>query len=125
MNELRQAADNSELIGMLSFSMDYLSYHLLDHLAERFNLECFKIQIEMYKSVLSAFLENTLLGMFCTVNCKKNKLRLFPEFQEVVTTFEPPSSEEVKLDKVVTQFRRKYCAYYELNEFSMIFTQLW
>ena len=120
LNELCQAADNSELIGMLNFSMDYLSYHLLDRLAETFNLECLKIQMEMYKSLLSIFLENTLLGMFCTVNCKKKRLRL-PEFEEVVTTFEPPGSEEVTLDKVVTQFRREYCAYYELNEFSMIF----
>ena len=118
LNALRQATDHSELIGKLDFSMNFLSYHLLEYLAGRFKLETLQVQIKTYKSELPIFLEGTLLSEFC-MNLKTKKLRLCPAFEEVIIRFS--LAETVKLETVVGQFQRDYCAHYKLKGFAMIF----
>ena len=120
LKELRQAVDNSELIAKLSFSMDYLSYHLMDHLAQRFALKMLQEQIQTYKGNIIDFCESMVLNMFCEIQNTK-KLRLSPQFEEVVVKFALPGLRDVRLHRVLRQFRRDYCKNYKLKRFAMIF----
>ena len=48
LKDLYKAPDHDMLIGQLSLKMNYLSYHLLDYLANEFNLGDVKPEMELY-----------------------------------------------------------------------------
>ena len=107
-NELLQASDHYELMGRLSFNMDYLSYDLLDYLVEKFNLD---VDMKKYESKLCSFLENTSLTFFCKTH--KIKRMMFSSFREIVVRFGWPENTQKMLD-VIDNFWKNLVFIYKL-----------
>ena len=100
MSALYRAANIAEQFGMMDFHWSYLNPSLLDHLVRRFDLEKVKGEMETYKSDLGQFRKKTPLTLFCRAQ-KRKRVRLSPDFQEVVAEFDWPN--DVTLE-VVEQF---------------------
>ena len=115
-----QANDHAELIGQLSFHMNYLSYQLLDYLGNKFDLVEVKGKMMIYKSDLQQFRINTPLALFCQTQ-KRKRIKPTAEFREMVAEFE--WSENVTLEDV-EQFRQEYSTHYNLRECAMMITQI-
>ena len=115
-----QANDHAELIGQLSFNMNYLSYHLLDYMANTFQLDEVKGKMNTYKSDLRQFRMQTSLTLFCRAQ-KRRRIRLTAEFREMVAEFDWP--EDVTLE-VVEQFREEYTSKHNLRECAMMVAQV-
>ena len=114
------ANDHAELIGQLSFNMNYLSYHLLDYLASTFDLDGVKGKMETYKSDLGQFRKKTPLKLFCRAQ-KRKRIKPTAEFREMVAEFDWP--EDVTLE-VVEQFREEYAFKHNLRECAMMVAQV-
>ena len=115
-----QANDHAELIGQLSFHMNYLSYHLLDYLGNEFDLVEMKGKMKIYKSDLQQFRKKTPLKLFCRTQ-KRKRIKPTAEFREMVAEFE--WSENVTLEDV-EQFREEYITHYNLRECAMLIAQI-
>ena len=115
-----QANDHAELIGQLSFHMNYLSYHLLDYLGNEFDLVEVKGKMTIYKSDLQQFRKKTPLALFCRTQ-KRKRIKPTAEFREMVAEFE--WSENVTLEDV-EQFRQEYSTHYNLRECAMMIAQI-
>ena len=115
-----QANDHAELIGQLSFHMNYLSYHLLDNLGNEFDLVEVKRKMTIYKSDLQQFRKKTPLALFCQTQ-KRKRIKLTAEFREMVAEFE--WSENVTLEDV-EQFQQEYNTHYNLRECAMMIAQI-
>ena len=102
LSDLYEAKTQTKLIGQLSFCMNYLSYHLLEYLAKEFHLRKVSVQMEVYKSDLQQFRMKTPLTLFCRTQ-KRKRIKLSPEFQEMVAEFDWPKN--VTLEDV-EQFRQ-------------------
>ena len=120
LNVYYQANDQAELIGQLSFSMNYLSFHLLEYLAKEFGLKEVSVQMKVYKSDLQQFRMKTPLTLFCQTQ-KRKRIKLSPEFQEMVAEFDWP--DDVTLEDV-EQFRQEYASHYNLRECAMMIAQV-
>ena len=96
LHTLRQSSDHYELIGMMSYTMNYLSYQLLDCIVDGFKLEI-KNDMETYKKDLKHFREETPLAFFA----KHRQIRPSLQFRENVVEFDWPN--DVTLE-VVEQF---------------------
>ena len=112
-----QAHDESALIGQLDFSIDYLSYHLLEFLVLHFNLDEVKVVMDAYKLDLHQFRMKVPLPFFCLTQKRKKPLS---EFQEMVTQFEWQGSHCVALEEIEL-FKKNYAAHYHLRDYSMHF----
>ena len=113
---LFRAADIPELFGTMNFHWNYLDPPPLDHLVDKFDLEEVKVQMEAYKLTLQQFRMKTPLTLFCRTQ-KRKRIKLSPEFQEMVAEFDWP--DDVTLEDV-EQFRQEYASHYNLREFAMI-----
>ena len=116
---LFRAANIAEQFGMMDFHWNYLDPSLLDHLVKKFDLKEMKGEMETYKSDLGQFRKKTPLTLFCRAQ-KRKRVRLSPDFQEVVAEFDWP--ENVTLE-VVEQFRQEYASHYGLRECAMMVAQ--
>jgi hypothetical protein len=119
LHSLYQAPDHNQLFGRLSPHVNYLSYHLLDHLVGEFDLGI-KSEVEKYKEDLKYFREKTPLKFFCETQ-KKRRITLSSEFREVVAVFNWPN--DVTLE-VVEQFRQEYACHYKLRECAMMVAEI-
>ena len=119
-NDLFKAANVAEQFGTMNFHWSYLDPSLLDHLVRDFNLEEVKGEMETYKSDLGQFRKKTPLTLFCRAQ-KRKRVRLSPDFQEVVVEFDLRN--DVTLE-VVDQFRQEYASHYGLHEFAMMIAQV-
>ena len=117
---LFKAASTSELFGTMNFHWNYLNPPLLEHLVQKFDLKEVKVEMEKYKSELRQFRMKTLLTLFCQTQRRK-RIKLSPEFQEMVAEFEWPES--VTLE-VVERFRQEYASHYNLRECAMMIAQI-
>ncbi|CAI8016700.1 hypothetical protein GBAR_LOCUS10228 [Geodia barretti] len=117
---LFKAANVAELFGTMNFHWNYLSPPPLDHLVHKFNLVEVKSQLEAYNSDLLQFRMKTLLTLFCQTQRKK-RIRLSPDFHEVVAEFE--WTENVTLEDV-EQFRQEYASHYNLRECAMMIAEV-
>ena len=115
-----QANEHAELIGQLSFHMNYLSYQLLDYLGNKFNLVEVKGKMMIYKSDLQQFRKKTPLALFCRTQ-KRKRIKPTAEFREMVAEFE--WLENVTLEDV-EQFRQEYSTHYNLRECAMMIAQI-
>ena len=115
-NDLFQAPDIPEQFAI----WNYLNPSLLDHLVRGFNLEEVKGEMETYKSDLGQFRKKTPLTLFCRAQ-KRKRVRLSPDFQEVVIEFD--WANDVMLEDV-EQFRQEYASHYGLHEFAMMVAQV-
>ena len=113
---LFKAADHSELFGTMNFHWDYLNVPLLEHLVKKFDLDETKAKMVAYKENLQHFREKTPLTLFCRTQ-KRRRIKLSPEFQEMVAEFDWP--DDVTLE-VVEQFRQEYACHYNLQECAMM-----
>ncbi|CAI8045380.1 hypothetical protein GBAR_LOCUS25100, partial [Geodia barretti] len=119
LSVLYQAADQVELFGTLNTHLNYLSYDLLDHLANEFDLGI-KSDMGKYKEDIQKFREKTPLKLFCETQ-KKRYVKLSSEFREVVAVFNWPN--DVTLE-VVEQFRQEYACHYKLRECAMMVAEI-
>ena len=115
-----RAANHSELFGAMNFNWNYLSYYLLDHLVQGFQLEEVKGEMEAYKKDLRQFREKTPLTLFCQTQ-KRGHVRLYPGFQEMVAKFDWPAKATLE---VVEQFRQEYAYNYSLRECAMMLAEV-
>ena len=120
MSPLFRAVNIAEQFGTMNFHWSYLDPSLLDHLVRRFDLEEVKGEMETYKSDLGQFRKKTPLTLFCRAQ-KRKRVRLSPDFQEVVAEFDWPN--DVTLE-VVEQFRQEYADHYGLRECAMMVAQV-
>ena len=120
VSDLFKAANVAEQFGTMNSHWNYLDPSLLDHLVRDFNLEEVKGEMETYKSDLGQFRKKTPLTLFCRAQ-KRKRVRLSPDFQEVVAEFDWPN--DVTLE-VVEQFRQEYASEYRLHEFAMMVAQV-
>ena len=120
MSPLFRAVNIAEQFGTMNFHWSYLDPSLLDHLVKKFDLEKVKGEMETYKSDLGQFRRKTPLTLFCRAQ-KRKRVRLSPDFQEVVAEFDWPN--DVTLE-VVEQFRQEYADHYGLREFAMMVAQV-
>ena len=120
VNDLFRADNIAEQFGTMNSHWNYLDPSLLDYLVRDFNLEEVKGQMETYKSDLGQFRKKTPLTLFCRAQRRK-RVRLSPDFQEVVAEFDWPN--DVTLE-VVEQFRQEYASHYGLHEFAMMVAQV-
>ena len=112
--KLFKAPDHVVLIGQLSLNMNYLTYHLLDYLANEFNLRDVKPEMNLYKSDLKQFRMRTPLILFC--NTQKRFVEPPQDFQKVIAKFSWPSDVDVTLEDI-EQFRERYACHYRLRPF--------
>ena len=119
-NFLYQAINLSALFGIMSLNWNYLYYQLLDHLIKEFEVIEVKGEMEAYKKDLQKFRIKTPLTLFCRTQ-KRRRLRLDPEFREVVAEFDWP--EDVTLE-IVEQFRQEYACHYKLRECAMMLAEI-
>ena len=108
VSDLFKADNIAEQFGTMNSHWNYLDPSLLDHLVRDFNLEEVKGEMETYKSDLGQFRKKTPLTLFCWAQ-KRKRVRLSPEFQEVVAEFDWRN--DVTLE-VVEQFRQEYASHY-------------
>ena len=108
LKDLYEAPDHDMLIGQLSLNMNYLSYHLLDHLANGFDLGDVKFEMERYKSDLKQFRLKTPLKLFCKT--QKRSVEQPQDFQKVIAKFPEPSDAEVTLEDV-ERYRERYACH--------------
>ena len=114
-----EAHNQSVLIGQLQFSMDYLSYHLLDYLVEEFDLEDVKVDMEAYKSDLKEFRMKTPLSQFCSA--QKGRTKSLVGFQELVAEFNQLHGTRGMKLEVIQKFWLEYVAHYNFKACSMVF----
>ena len=120
LNIYYQANDHAELIGQLSFNMNYLSYHLLEYVVKEFDIKSLKIQMETYKSDIQQFRMKTPLILFCQTQ-KRKRMKPPAEFREMVAKFD--WSENVTLEDAET-FRQAYASHYNLRECALMIAQV-
>ena len=118
---LYQSSNHSELFGTMSFNMNYLSYQLLDYIADEFKLEIRK-EMEAYKNDLQQFRKETPLILFCRT--QKRHVTPPADFQEVVAKFEWPQNHDDVTLEVVEQFRQKYACHYKLRDYAMMLAEV-
>ena len=112
------AGNNSELFLTMNFHWNYLDPSLLNHLVTELELVEVKPDMTTYQSELQQFRMKTPLNLFCqTQRKRKKKVKLSPEFKEMVAEFELPN--DVSLE-VVEEFRQEYASHYKLHEFAMM-----
>ena len=121
LKDLYEAPDHDMLIGQLSLNMNYLSYHLLDFLANEFDLGEVKPEMELYKSDLKQFRMRTPLKLFCKT--QKRFVEPPQDFQKVIAKFSWPSDGDVTLEDV-EQFRERYACHYRLRNFAIMIFQV-
>ena len=119
VSDLFKAANVAEQFGTMNSHWNYLDPSLLDHLVRDFNLEV-KGEMETYKSDLGQFRKKTPLTLYCRAQ-KRKRVRLSPDFQEVVVEFDWRN--DVMLEDV-EQFRQEYASHYGLHEFAMMVAQV-
>ena len=110
------AVNNSELFMTMNFHWNYLDPSLLNHLVTELELVEVKPDMTIYQSELQQFRMKTPLNLFHQTQRKK-KVKLSPEFKEMVAEFKLPN--EVSLE-VLEQFRQEYASHYKLHEFAMM-----
>ena len=113
---LNTAVDNNELFMTMNFHWNYLDPSLLNHLVTELELVEVKPDMTTYQSELQQFRMKTPLNLFHQTQ-KKKKIKLSPEFKEMVAEFKLPN--DVSLD-VLEQFRQEYASHYKLHEFAMM-----
>ena len=118
LNIFEQAHNISALIGQLDYNMDFLSYDLLDFLVCEFELKEVNVKMEVYKSDLQEFRKNTPLPLFCF---KPKKIKLSPEFEEVVMRFDMMKSMTLE---DIQQFRKEYTCHHRVHEFALMLASI-
>ena len=120
VSDLFKADNISTQFGIMNPHWNYLDPSLLEHLVRKFDLEEVNGEMETYKSDVGQFRKKTLLKLFCRAQ-RRRRVRLSPDFQEVVAEFDWRN--DVMLEDV-EQFRQEYAPRYCLHEFAMMVAQV-
>ena len=120
LSSLSQAIDHSELFANLDFSMNYLSFDLLDTIINAFDLEDLKSEMEEYKSHLQQLKENTPLIKICQIQ-PKSEITIPLNIGDTKFYF---NISDTLMMKDVEQFKTEYCCYYGLHESCMILAKV-
>ena len=114
------AADHFELFVTMNFHWNYLDPSLLNHLVTELELVEVKPDMTTYQSELKQFRMKTPLNLFHQTQ-KKKKIKLSPEFKEMVAEFDWPK--DITLE-VLEQFRQEYASHYKVHEFAMMMANI-
>ena len=114
--EFATAVNNSQLFLTMDLHWNYLDPSLLNHLVTELELVEVKPDMTTYQSELQQFRMKTPLSLFHQTQ-KKKKIKLSPEFKEIVAEFDWPK--DVTLE-VLEQFRQEYASHYKVHEFAMM-----
>ena len=122
LNILYQASDLTELFGSLSYNVNYLSYHLVEHLIREFDLDI-RSEMEAYKEDLRQFREKTPLKLFHKTQ-KKRHVDPPSKFDKIVAKFEwPEDRNDITLEDV-EKFRQEYAYSYGLRDCAMMLSEI-
>ena len=113
---LNTAVNNTELFMTMNFHWNYLDPSLLNHLVTELELVEVKPDMTTYQSELQQFRMKTPLNLFHQTQ-KRKKIKLSPEFREIVAEFDWPK--DVTLE-VLEQFRQEYASHYKVHECAMM-----
>ena len=116
---LFQAEDHIELFGSMNFYWNYVSYHLLEFLANKFSLGEVNAKIEEYKNDLQLFMQETPANLFSET--QKKELEPPPGFRKLVVQHEWPESVTMV---VVEEFRQQFARQYNLHECALMFVTI-
>ena len=116
VEKLYGASSNTVLFGTMNFHWNYLDPSLLEYLIQVFRLNEVKENMKSYKSDLKQFRMTTPLRLFCETQRKK-KMKLSPEFKEMIAEFDLPNDATLE---VVEQFRQEYASHYNVHKFAMM-----
>ena len=122
VERLYTAVNHSVLFGTMNFHWNYLDPSLLDTLVKKLDLKEIKAQMDGYKSVLQRFRMKTPLSLFCRAQ-KRKRVKLSPEFHEVVAHFTWPEDDVITLEAVEV-FRQEYASHFNLREFAMMLAEV-
>ena len=121
LKDLVGANDHHELFITMNFHWDYLNYHLLEVVIDRFHLCEVKEKMKSYIFDLQQFRKETPLSVFCRVH---NKRPQKPDgFSELVAKFEWPENKEVTLQDV-ENFRQIYADHHNLKDFAVFLQEV-
>ena len=120
VEKLYAASSNTVLFGTMNFHWNYLDPSLLEHLTQVFSLNEVKESTKSYKSDLKQFRMTTPLSLFCETQ-KKKKVKLSPEFKEMVAEFHLPNDATLE---DVEKFRQEYASHYNLHQCAMMIVKI-
>ena len=111
---LLRVVDHFESLGAMIYYWHYLSFDMLDHVANSFDLEAVQGKFDDFKNEVQRFRGRTTLAAF-SVN--ETKRVCPPRFREIITQFEWPETATLQR---LEEFRVDYMAHYQLQPYSMI-----
>ena len=111
---LSRVVDHFESLGAMIYYWHYLSFDMLDHVANSFDLVAVQGKFLNFKNEVNHFRGRKTLADFCK---KETKRVCPPQFREIITQFEWP---ETAMLQLLEEFRVDYMAHYELQPYSMI-----
>ena len=120
VEKLYASSSNTVLFGHMNFHWNYLDPSLLEHLTRVFSLNEVKESMKSYKSNLKQFRMTTQLSLFCETQ-KKKRVKLSPEFKEMVAEFELPKDATLE---DVEEFRQEYASHYNLHQCAMMIVKI-
>ena len=106
--------DHESLLPMV-FYWHYLSFDMLDHVANSFNLVAVQREFNSYKNTVHLFRRRTTLIAFLENETTKRPCP--PQFVKMTEQFAWPETATLQL---LEEFRVDYMAHYELQPYSMI-----
>ena len=122
LNILYRAKDLTEVFGHLHPEVNYLSYHLVEHLIREFELDIIS-EMEAYKEDLHQFREKTPLVLFCKAQTKRH-IESKSNFKMLVAKFEWPKDHNDITLEVVEKFRQEYAYSYGLRDCAMMLSEI-
>ena len=112
---LSRVVDHFESLGAMIYYWHYLSFDMLNHVANSFNLEAVQGKFDDFKNEVQRFRGRTTLAAFSVNETMKRVCP--PQFREIITQFEWPETATLQL---LEEFRVDYMAHFELRPYSMI-----
>jgi hypothetical protein len=116
VSALFRAGTHCEQFGTMNFHWNYLNTPVMENLAQKFDLEEVKVEMETYKSELRQFRRAAPLALFAQAHMRRH-VDPPPHFRRFVIEFDWP--ENVTLQNV-EEFRQIYASHYNLHECAMM-----
>ncbi|CAI7992367.1 hypothetical protein GBAR_LOCUS971 [Geodia barretti] len=114
---LFRSGTHYELFGFMNFHWDYLNTPVMENLAQKFDLEEVRVEMESYKSELRQFRQATPLALFAQAHTRRH-VDPPPHFRSLVIEFfgwpENATLQDVEV------FRKIYASRYNLHECAMM-----
>ena len=114
---LFRSGTHYELFGTMNFHWNYLNTPVMENLAQKFDLEEVRVEMESYKSELRQFRQETPLALFAQAHTRRH-VDPPPHFRNLVIEFFDWPENATLQD--VEEFRQIYASRYNLHECAMM-----